>query len=109
MPRLTCMLKDSEIENVKEDFRTARRVEQYRIGKAALYLPAGLRWNYVPLSAIRTAEDSFRVISGGHCVPVREKRPEMDLELSDGSTVHLQLEKEESMQKLLAGMGRMEL
>ena len=40
------------------------------------------------------------MISAGHCVPVREKRPEIDIFLP-GQTVHLQLEKQESMQKIM--------
>ncbi|MBQ7536354.1 MAG: hypothetical protein IJQ02_08055 [Oscillospiraceae bacterium] len=95
-----CLVKGKELDNVKEDFRTAQRVEQYRISDAALYLPEGLRWNYIPLSAVTSAEESFRVISAGHCVPVREKRPEIDLSTEAG-TVHLQLEKQESMLKIL--------
>lgn len=95
-----CMLKGKEIPDVKEDFRSARRVEQYRLGSLALYLPEGLRWNYIPLSEIRNAEESFRVISAGHCVPVREKRPEIDLVTENGS-VHLQLEKQENMKLIL--------
>ena len=27
-----CMLKGKELDDVREDFRTARRVEQYRLG-----------------------------------------------------------------------------
>ena len=95
-----CMLKGKEIPNVKEDFRGARLVEQYRLGNRALYLPEGLRWNYIPLSEIRKAEESFRVISAGHCVPVREKRPEIDL-VTDNGSVHLQLEKQENMKLIL--------
>ena len=95
------MLEGKEIPDVKEDFRQARRVEQYRISDKALYLPEGLRWRYVPLSEIRKADESFRVISAGHCVPIREKRPELDLETTAGTVVHLQLEKEESMQMIL--------
>lgn len=96
-----CMLKGKEIADVKEDFRNARRVEQYRLGKQALYLPEGLRWNYLPLSEILKVEESFRVISAGHCVPVREKRPEIDILTEKGSVVHLQLEKQESMKQIL--------
>ena len=96
----TCMMEGKSIENVKDDFRSACRVEQYRISEAALYLPEGMRWKYIPLSEISKAEESFRVISAGHCVPVREKRPEIDLETASG-TIHLQLEKRESMQKIL--------
>ena len=82
-------------------FATFRQQATDRREKAcALYLPEGLRWKYIPLSAIDRAEESFRVISAGHCVPVREKRPEIDLHVGD-ETVHLQLEKQESMQKIL--------
>ena len=95
-----CMLKGKEIADVKEDFRNARRIEQYRLGEKALYLPEGLRWNYLPLTEIHKVEESFRVISAGHCVPVREKRPEIDILTEEGS-VHLQLEKQESMKQIL--------
>ncbi len=95
-----CLVEGKSIENAKEDFRTARRLEQYRISEKALYLPEGLRWNYIPLSEIQTAEESFRVISAGHCVPVREKRPELDL-LTSAGKIHLQLEKQASMQAIL--------
>ena len=95
-----CMLDGQGIENVKEDFRDALRIEQYRLGKAALYIPEGMRWKYIPLSAISKVDESFRVISAGHCVPVREKRPEVDL-MTEAGKVHISLEKQESMQKLL--------
>ena len=94
------MIEGKTIADVKEDFRSAKRVEQYRISGKALYFPEGIRWRYLPLTEIRKAEESFRVISAGHCVPVREKRPELDL-TTDTGTVHLQLEKEESMQAIL--------
>ena len=98
-----CMLKGKEIANSKEDFRNAVKIEQYRLGKDALYLPEGLRWKYIPLSEIRKAEESFRVISAGHCVPVREKRPEIDLEIETG-TIHIQLEKQENMNLILTAI-----
>lgn len=94
------MVNGKDLPGAAEDFRSAKRIEQYRIGNAALYLPEGLRWKYIPLSAIDRAESSFRVISAGHCVPVREKRPELDLTVGT-ETVHLQLEKEASMQAIL--------
>ena len=100
MAKLTCMIPGNELENAAEDFRTAKRIEQYRVSEAALYLPEGLRWKYIPLAAIDRAEESFRVISAGHCVPVREKRPELDLTVGT-ETVHLQLEKAADMQAVL--------
>ena len=96
----TCLIEGKEIENAREDLRSARKVEQYRISGKALYLPEGLRWNYIPLSEIRQTDESYRVISAGHCVPVREKRPELDLMTAAGP-IHLQLEKQESMRLIL--------
>ena len=95
-----CMVSGKELKDVQSDFKSSRKVEQYRISDQALYLPEGLRWKYIPLKEIQHAEESFRVISAGHCVPVREKRPELDLSIGD-QTVHLQLEKKENMQKIL--------
>ena len=100
MAKPICMVSGAELENAAEDFRSARKVEQYRISDAALYMPEGLRWKYIPFGAIDSAEESFRVISAGHCVPVREKRPEIDLETEAGP-VHLQLEKQENMKMIL--------
>ena len=96
----SCMLDGREIENAKEDFRDAQRIEQYRVSKTALYIPDGMRWKYIPLNAVSQVEESFRVISVGHCVPVREKRPEVDL-ITEAGTVHISLEKQANMQKFL--------
>ena len=61
----------------------------------------GLKWKYLPLGAVRKAEESYRVVSAGHCVTVREKKPEIDL-MTDTGPIHLQLEKQESMRKIVA-------
>lgn len=95
-----CLIKGKEIEDPKEDLRAAVRVEQYRVGKAALYLPQGLRWAYVPLREITRAEQSHRIISGGHCVTVREEKPAVDISFG-GETLTLNLEKPASMQSIL--------
>ncbi len=100
----SCLVPGREIEELSEDFRGALRVEQYRVGKLALYLPAGLRWNYIPLSAISRAAEAHRVINAGHCVTVREKRPTLDLETEAGPFV-LNLEKAESLPRLLSALG----
>ncbi len=100
MAKPVCMVPGKELPDAAEDFRGAKRIEQYRISEKALYLPEGLRWKYLPFSAIDKAEESFRVISAGHCVPVREKRPELDLTVGS-ETVHLQLEKAASMQTVV--------
>ena len=103
MAKPVCMVPGKELTDAAEDFRSAKRIEQYRISGKALYFPEGLRWKYLPFSAIDRAEESFRVISAGHCVPVREKRPELDL-MTPSGPIHLQLEKQESMRLILEAL-----
>ena len=100
-----CLIAGKELDAVEEDFRAAVKVEQYRVGKAAVYLPEGLRWNYLPISEIRSVETAHRVISAGHCVTVREQRPTLQLETA-GSPVTLNLEKAESLPKLTKLLGK---
>ena len=101
MAKLVNIFPGIELENPEEDFRSAERIEQYRVSRKALYIPEGFHWKVLPFSAVDKAENSFRVISAGHCVPVREKRPELDLTVGS-ETIHLQLEKEASMQTILS-------
>ncbi|MBO6039930.1 MAG: hypothetical protein J6P58_01850 [Oscillospiraceae bacterium] len=104
MFRPTALIEGLVIDDPSEDFRTAQRIEQYRVGKAALYIPAGLRWNYIPFSAIRSAGESRRTVSAGHCVTVEIKTPALELETSAGPMT-LNLEKPDSLRKLLDAIG----
>ena len=45
-----CLIKGKELANVEEDYRASVKIEQYRVGKEALYLPEGLRRTYLPFS-----------------------------------------------------------
>ena len=42
------------------DFRTARRIERYRVSDSAVYIPAGFIWQYFPLSAVTRASRARR-------------------------------------------------
>lgn len=95
-----CLIPGKEIDNPAEDFRGAQKVEQFRIGRKAIYLPEGLRWNYLPLSEIQSVDGAHRVVNAGHCVTVREERPTLKLESAAGS-ITLNLEKAESRARLL--------
>ena len=99
MARFSSLIPDREIENAADDFRTALKVEQYRIGKAAVYLPAGLRWKYIPLAEIQNAGDSYRSVTAGHCVTVTERKPAVEIITAVGSFT-LNLEKIENVQKI---------
>lgn len=101
----TPQFPDFTISDPAGDFRAAQRIEQYRLGAEALYLPVGLRWHYIPLSAVEKAEKAHRVISAGHCVTVREERPALRLE-TRGGPVLLNLEKAASLPRLLEALGK---
>lgn len=93
-------LAGQELADAEQDFRGAEKIEQYRLSAKALYIPAGLRWSYLPLTEISAAEAAHRVISAGKCVGVQEKRPRLDLETSAGP-MQLNLEKARSMERML--------
>lgn len=95
-----CLIPGTEIENVRADFRTAKRIEQYRVGETALYMPEGLRWNYIPLAEIQKAEEGIRVLPGGHCNPIRAKKPELEITTASGKHA-LPLDRPENLVKIL--------
>ena len=107
MPKFTCLLSGKELPDLKEDFKTAQRLEQYRLGKLAVYLPRGLAWDYIPVELITKAERSHRIISAGHCVTVREEKPAVDL-VTKTETFTLNLEKPASAEAVLQALGRKE-
>jgi hypothetical protein len=107
MPKFTCLLPGKELPDLKEDFKNAQRLEQYRLGKLAVYLPRGLSWEYLPLTGITRAERSRRVITAGHCVTVREEKPAVDLWAGE-SCFTLNLERPASARIVLDALGRNE-
>jgi hypothetical protein len=103
MAKLISLYKGEIPAGAEEDFRGARRLEQYRLGERALYLPQGLRWGVLPLASIRGAEPARRVITAGHCVTVREEKPALDLVTEEGSLT-LNFERAESRDAVLAAL-----
>ena len=103
MAKFTCVLPGAEMTAPEEDFRGAKRVEQYRLSERALYIPAGLRWTYLPFDRVTEAEESHRSITAGKCVAVTEKRPSLLLKTA-GETFTVNLEKTESRDLILAAV-----
>ena len=99
----TCLLADKSIPDPAADLKRARRIEQYRLSDRALYIPAGLRWSYLPLAEIVSAEESHRCVTAGKCVAVTEKRPTLLLKTA-AESFPLPLEKRESLQLLLTAI-----
>ena len=94
------LLEGKQIDDPAGDFRSAKRIEQYRVSERALYIPSGLRWTYIPLSEICELAESQRVVSAGKCVSVVEHRPVLEVRTAQGAFT-LNLEKTASMEALL--------
>jgi len=105
MAKYNSLIPGVEIENVAEDFKNALKIEQYRLGRKALYFPAGLRWAYLPLSAIESVEGTHRSVTAGHCVTVTEHKPAVEFKTAAGS-FQFNLEKPANMQKVLDAIGK---
>ena len=105
MAKFISLIPGCEIENAAEDFRAAVKVEQYRVGKAAVYLPAGFKWEYIPLSALVSVDGSHRSVTAGHCVTVTERKPAVALMTAEKSFT-LNLDRIESVQKVLDAIGK---
>ena len=105
MARFNTLIPGCEIANAAEDFRAARRIEQYRVGQDAVYIPSGFSWNYVPLAAVSAAEDSHRSVTAGHCVTVTERKPAVAL-MTGTESFTLNLDRIESVQKILDAIGK---
>ena len=79
------LIPGKTIDGVNEDLRAAERVEQYRLGKAAVYIPAGLKWKYIPRSEILEAAADHRTVNAGHCVTVQVRTPSLRLVTAAGA------------------------
>lgn len=101
MAKFIPLLDNFTIDDPNVDFRGSQKVEQYRLGKLALYIPAGFKWQYIPYSAIESVEESHRNICSGKCVTVTEKKPAVDLRIPTGM-MKLNFEKSESVAMVLS-------
>lgn len=108
MAKYTSLIPGVEIDNPAEDFKAAQKIEQYRLGKEALYFPAGFRWEYLPLSAIESVESSHRSVTAGHCVTVTERKPAVTFNTAAGS-FQFNLERPANTQKVLEALGELAL
>ena len=97
------LIEGVSIPSPAQDLKQAKRIEQYRVSSQAVYIPAGLRWTYIPVSAIESAEGSHRSVTAGHCVTVTERLPSLTIR-AGGQDFTLPLEKPDSPDKLLAAL-----
>ena len=105
MSKYVTLIPGAEISDAKKDFSDAVRIEQYRLGKEAVYIPAGLKWNYIPKSAITGVSSSSRTVSAGHCVTVEVQTPSLEIVTSAGC-FDLYLEKQASLNRFLEDLDK---
>jgi len=104
MAKFRPLIENCVIDDPTVDFSKAQKVEQYRVGALALYIPAGFKWDYLPYDAVESLEESHRNISSGKCVSVTEKKPVVNLNTRAG-VIKLNLEKMDSVGKILNALG----
>ncbi len=100
MAKFTSLIAGHELDDPAEDFKQATRVEQYRVSSQAIYIPAGFRWNYLPLSGVVSVEASTQTLSAGHCVTVQIPRPTLVVMTPDGAQL-LGVDKAQSLDSIL--------
>lgn len=105
MAKFRSLIDKIQLSDPAADFRGAQKAEQYRIGREAVYIPAGFKWDYLPYAAIESAEESHRNICSGKCVTVTEVRPSVQLKTEAGSFI-LNFEKRESVELILKAIGK---
>ncbi len=87
---------------LKEDFRKSRRIEKYRIGAAAVYIPAGFAWKYLLLKDIqKVIRGRWFIQSDNGVAPFAMEAPAIRLRFPDGEEI-LQLEKKKNAESVLA-------
>jgi hypothetical protein len=92
--------------DLKGDFKNSVRVEKFRIGEKAVYIPAGFSWKYLlkeDILSVRKCKWLIRSENG--VAPWAIEAPALRLAHAGGETI-LELEKEKNAQKALALINR---
>ncbi len=90
-----------EIENVLEDFKSARKVDKYRVSDLAIYIPAGFGWKYLRFADVTEAHPAKQNAGAPHtCIAVNYVLPAIAL-MAEGEKTYLELDKKESQEWLL--------
>ena len=97
---------EQNVHRIKEDFRNSVRVEKFRIGEKAVYIPAGFSWKYLLKEDIRSVRKcKWLIRSENGVAPWAIEAPALRLAHAGGETI-LELEKEKNAQKALALINR---
>ena len=97
---LKSIAKKTVLENVNEDYRASKRVEQFRCGAGAIYFPAFPGNQYLPFAALSRVKSKNTAVSvAGTC---GKQLPMVCLRLFyDGTYKDFMLEKTKSVDYIL--------
>ena len=99
--RLLPLIKDNELADIRSDFQDSRKLEKYRMGRLALYFPAGFSWKYLPFKKITGIRQVTRLIESDNGVcPFAMEVPSVRI-FYDGRDEVLEIEKKKSTDALL--------
>jgi len=60
---LKSLSQECALENANEDYRVSKRIEQYRVGREAIYFPAFPGTQYLPFAALSHVKSKNTAIS----------------------------------------------
>ena len=107
--KLNPLIADGGAQNdpsLKEDFKKSVRIEKFRIGEKAVYIPAGFSWKYLLKKDIETIiKGKWLIQSENGVAPWAQEAPAIRLRHRDGEEI-LELEKEKSAVRALELLGR---
>ncbi len=102
--KLIPLIAESEPENsfsLREDFKKSVRIEKFRIGEKAVYIPSGFSWKYLRKEEIETIiKGKWLIQSENGIAPWAKEAPAIRLRHRGGEEI-LELEKEKSAQRAL--------
>ena len=102
--RIRPLAESTVLEDIRADFRESRRLEKYRLGRKALYFPAGFVWEYLPLADIEKIRRVTRLIESENGVcPFSMEVPSVRL-FFHGKELVLEIEKEKSVAAVIHAM-----
>ena len=100
--KLNPLLDGATLANPKEEFKTSKRFEKYRMSANALFIPAGFSWNYLPLKEITRFKKVTRLITSDNGVcPFSMEAPGIRIHFRDEQDL-IEVEKEKNAEAMLS-------
>lgn len=94
-PLETC----APIENAGADIKLSEKIEKYRISDKAVYIPCGLKWQYLPLSEIKAVNPAINLVTAESCSGFEAQLPALRVEYG-GEKLYMEFNKKDAAEKM---------